>query len=1226
MGYILLENGGYLLQEDGTSRFLLEGSGYTAKLYSTVPGTSENYIKYLYDYPTKDDQVGNSILLTFTLADTDAGFVKLHRGNYIIFETATYGIWYTGYINSEPTYVYLGAKKDTNPESPTYGTFVPHWGYTYQASSDELILSMNALGIVAPFMNMTQGQILTALANAIAPGVFDTSNIQPGLTLARYVVNPTQTFADVVSSFCSSSVHRFYGKNKQLFYVPFSYFPQALTVSGTDIRFTPSDLTVAASTQEPIVNDAVVMGHIEPQRYTVEYFVGDGYTGAFPLSASVFGVESVVLLTDNFGSSTISTSNWSDYDEPENYLQISNGFLNCLGGLGDTGSGPYAVHLDSANTLSLGGAMRLAHGEFDFIPQTDYTTSTGTTGVICSLWTAPPNGSFAGCIYGIQVQKSNGVVTINPIVNGVPDTTQSVVCNTNGQQGDPPAWDSTLSYNVGQVVTFEGQYWECIFTSSPGDQPNWTSPLCFELVTAKRYVIRTLVSSPVTLPRPAQYNYIDAAGVIHSISPFPFAPQVIQFHTYITELDPNTGLISTGFPVLWTNNLNPSIEQLYASYVLLASDLLQCTVTGVTLSTPMQCTLGIQTWGNEGNGGFVNKLVGPNEIDATDGLAPYATIAQSGGANAKSSVLGTPTYNLGTPTLTFFKDTAALSSTTPQQGDIIQCSYRSAGASVGRCRDNASVMEEQANWGDSGVRSAVHLGDLTPLPTNSQDCETVAAAIIGQNSFIHYTGHYKVPSQNVLFEPVGGMILPFSNLPDDFPTSSFVEPVTEVVTSFVGLNGNNEFFTHDITFGLKGASNALLTALADFTQQNGTFIITDTTQTPVYVPVTGVGLSFASDITNPTMDPTNGGNYPSWSSDTTYSTPTTILDSNGNLQELLFADFTSNGLDLSSWTIYGAITTDPENEDPNPSFLLAPGSRMFTVGDVTSGCTVQFDCYFLDNAVLDVRFGVNNNGAGPFFRLDTRSGNNSGFGISNAWATSQPVTVAISTPTVTLGAWHLITIVISNDGSTAVWSLDGGTAYSGSIALNGLFLGFGLPGSVSTLGTDVNNISVSGGTYSTGPEEPVWANVENAIVEIGSVITCQYVMVISNVLYIVSPVNIQGMLNIGTVLSMSGFETATFLNPSGSPAVPVYITVASIPTTIPAGLPSNTPVGSIFTANFINPNYGYTSDVGNGTVTQSGGLPLTTPDGTATWQLKGHAYAVDENNFYFDMGQLPPGH
>ena len=187
-------------------------------------------------------------------------------------------------------------------------------------------------------------------------------------------------------------------------------------------------------------------------------------------------------------------------------------------------------------------------------------------------------------------------------------------------------------------------------------------------------------------------------------------------------------------------------------------------------------------------------------------------------------------------------------------------------------------------------------------------------------------------------------------------------------------------------------------------------------------------------------------------------------------------------------------------------------------------------------------------------------------------------------------------------------------------------MGFGLPGSVSTLGTDVNNISVSGGTYSTGPEEPVWANVENAIVEIGSVITCQYVMVISNVLYIVSPVNIQGMLNIGTVLSMSGFETATFLNPSGSPAVPVYITVASIPTTIPAGLPSNTPVGSIFTANFINPNYGYTSDVGNGTVTQSGGLPLTTPDGTATWQLKGHAYAVDENNFYFDMGQLPPGH
>lgn len=1186
-------------------------------LYSTAPGTTANYIKYLFDSPVKDDKDGDAITLDFTLANTDASFVQLRRGNYVIFGTNTYPIWFTGYITNEPEYVYLGEKAG-----------VPHWGFHYQASSDDILLSQNALGILPPFMNMTQGQIIIALANNIAPGLFNTSNVHAGLTLARYVVNPTQKFADVVNAFAKSAVHRFWGSAHNLNFVPYSSIPQALTISGTAQRFTPDDLTVKASTDDPIINDAVVMGNIEPQRYTVEYSVGDGYTGAFPLSASAFGIESVVLLADNFDSGTINTTNWTVYDEPTNYLQISNGYLNCLGGTGD---GTYEVHLDSANTISLGGAMRFAHGEFDFVPQTQNNV---VTGVICGLWTQAPNSAYAGCVYGIQVQKvtyspSNsdegddvvsqlrfrnfpptGVDTItsvilSPIVNGIVDTSQSVVVDTNGQAGNPAPYNILSTYNVGQCCTYEGQYYECVLTTAPGILP--TDPGgYFAIATAKRYVIRTLVSNPVTLPHPMHYHYLKSDGTVVSLAPGATAPQVIQFHTYITELDPNTGLITEGFPILWTNNLSPSIEQLFATYILVASDQLQCTVTGVTISTPMQCTLGIQTWGNEGNGGFANKLVGPNEIDATDGLAPYATIAQSGGQNAKSSVLGTPTYNLGTPTLTFFKDTAALQATTPQEGDVIQCSYRSAGAAIGRARDNTSVATEQANWGDSGVRTSVRMGDLTPLPTTSQDCETAAAAIIGQNSYTHYEGAYTVPSQNVTAEPAAGMILPFTNLPSDFPVSSFTEPVNEVSTTLVGLSGSQEFFSHVITYGLKGNSNRLNAVLSQFTQQTDVFTTTDTTQTPAYIPVTGIGLAFASDITNHIMDPTNGGAHGTWEAGQTYTGSVTLLDRNGNLQTLMAANFLDGGTSLADWTASTGCSVDGLIGNAPPSFQIPAGEFMYTNAGVVAGCTIQFDCYFATNTSIDVRIGNNVSGDGAFLRIDTRTGFNSGFGNVVGWTLSGPPTSGVSTPVISPITWTTIKIVISSDGTTATWYLNGTAQTTGTITLiDGPYLGF--TDFVGTL--HIDNLSTVGGSFTSGLIEPVWANVENAIVELGSVITAQWVQVVGDVLTITSPVDVRGQLNIGTVLALGGFASALFLNG-------LSITVNGI----------DDVNGTTFTASVIAANYPFTSDVGIGTVTAAGGLPLTTPDGTAVWLLKGHAYGVDANNFYFDMGQLPPGY
>lgn len=838
---------------------------------STAPGTSADYQKYFYDAPVKDDRDSDAILLDFSLVAADASFVRLSRGNYIKYTTDTYGVWYTGYITNEPEYTYLGARNNS-----------PAWGYRYQVSSDEIILSQNALGIFAPFLNQTQGAILQALANQLQPGLFDFSNVQPGLTLARYVVDPTKKFSDVAKSFCDASVYRCYAKDHKLYYAPSQGAVTSLVIDGTDPHFTPGNLVVKASIDAAICNDCLVLGNIEPQRYTAEYFVGDGFTGEYALSSNVFGVESALLLDDSFGGGTFDTSKWTVYDQPTNYIQLFNGYVNVVGGLADNS---YAVHLDSANLLTLGGSWRIAHGEYDFVPQ---TTDNVVCGVIGGLWTQAPNSSFTGCVYGLKVTKTAGVVTLNPIVNGVVDAFHSQVVQTNGATANVPLWSAVPSYVRGQVVSYLGVVYVCLATTAPGDLP--TDVSFWAQNVAKRYVIRTIVSSSVLYRATAEYRLRISTGGTTTFGGGT-VPAALNLHTYITELDPNTGAITPGYPKVFASAFFASASQVFSYYIPVASNDLHVTFTGLTISTPIQAELSTV---EDGPGAFINKLVGPNEIDATDGLAPFATIAQQGGVNARQNILGTPQYAFGSPKLEFFKDTAALTTTVPQQGDIVRLTYRSAGAAMGRSRDQRSVNLESANWGDSGVRSVVRTNGVTPQPQTSEDCEAAAAAIVSENSYTHYEGTYEVIAQNCASEPLAGQNLQFLNLPlSAFPVTNFNEPISEVVTHFMATS-QGEQFVHNITYGLKGDSQRLRKTLAGFQLQSDVFVQVDTAQTPLWVPPSTLAMAYAPEVVAPGLDFTNNGTYAAWAATHVYTLGTIILDPNNNRQLVVVAG-TSGG-------------------------------------------------------------------------------------------------------------------------------------------------------------------------------------------------------------------------------------------------------------------------------------------------------------------------------------------
>jgi hypothetical protein len=714
-------------------------------------GASADYVKYLFDTPSKTDRINEPTLFDFSVYPWDASFVKLKRGTYITVTTTSYGTWFTGYITNEPEYQYIGKHPVTK---------LPVWGYKYEATSDDYILNLRPIGIVDPYINTTMGAVLKSLAAQLAPGVFTTTNIANGPNLARYQPDPTKNFSDVVKEFATAANFRWAAKSNGLTFQSQSFVPATIVIDGNDKHFTPSRLQLKPR-QEPVINDALILGDIEPQNYISEYFLGDGFTARFPLISSIFGVDSTLLLDEDFSGNSIDPNKWTIFDTVNNWMQTSNGFLNFTGG---NNSGAYDVHLDSARLIPLEGNLRITHGEGDFVAASD--------GVIAGLWTQAVNSSFTGCLYGIRATKV-GATQLNPIANGTVDSSQSLAINA-----------------------------------------------------SHRYIMRTLVSFQKIFRMGQTYSYIAADGTVGTSVPFDTGSvSVVTFNTSIVEVDPTNGtIVST---TNWTNTVaGLAAGTTFATYVPGVSNDLHYTVTGITISTPMQAKLEKQA---KGTTVFTQQILGANEVDSLDGLVPAATIIDSNqGAITQSSFLGTEQYNPGNAALNYFKDTAAQSSTVPQAGDIIHLTYRRAGVALARVQNTTSIAAEAAQWGDNGIRSITRK-DLAPPPRTSAEAEAAAAALVQDSGYQHYEGTYVQPSgYSFTGEPVSGTILKFQNLPAVLPSALQAEVITEVVTT-IQHRVSPELFEHTITFG---KTDRLAQLLSSFAKQTEVFSPTDTAFTP----------------------------------------------------------------------------------------------------------------------------------------------------------------------------------------------------------------------------------------------------------------------------------------------------------------------------------------------------------------------------------------------------------
>jgi hypothetical protein len=743
---------------------------------TTAAGASSDYIRYLEGKAKKVDKQGQPTTLEFTLVPVDGSFVKLVRGNYIKFDTVTYPNWFTGFITNAPEYEYLGTKSG-----------VPTWGYRYKAVSDEYLLNLKPIGLVPPFVNMTMGAILRYLVGVLAPGLYTTTGILDGPTISRYVPDPEKTFSQIVQDFCDKAQYKFRANNMALTFKPQDSGAIGITVDGSNKHFSPNLLDITPST-DPVINEAVVMGAVEPQNYINEYWYGDGLTGTFPLLESIYGTDRTLLLDEVFSGNTLDSSKWTEFDDANDWLKVANGYLNALGGNFDHAFNRYVT---SANLIPLEGTLRITHGEWDFV-------NTGTVnrvqGIIGGLWTTTPNygdgaNNFPGCIFGIRVMRwSDGTVHVTPLYNSV--------------------------LNGGQDLQVD---------------------------TTKRYIIRTMLVADQAARTTTAQNYLSSSGVVTSVSGTNLSTAVTMTTT-LTEINPSTGAVTN--TTTWTSSTTLNSAQLYAYYVPMVTDDLHATVSGITISKPMEIFLEQKPSG----GSFSTKYVGPNDLDSFDGTQPIATITSSNsGAVTRSSMLGTRQYNPGSASLTYFKDTTKQISYVPGVGELIHLRYRSAGASTARVRDNSSISSEASLWGDNGVRSKVFT-KLDPLPRTSVDCEATASAIVGDNNYQRYQGSFTQVSTFFTAEPYSGGILSFTNLPSGLLSVPSLE-VNTVETEMISSRPS-ELFSHKLSFGQKDVVNRFVN---QYRQPTDVFAPEDSAEIPSYINPAGVGLAFAPDVIAPTF-------------------------------------------------------------------------------------------------------------------------------------------------------------------------------------------------------------------------------------------------------------------------------------------------------------------------------------------------------------------------------------
>jgi hypothetical protein len=731
------------------------------QLLITWGGVERDYTRYV-------DQTSVQITEKINVPTQFSALIYPLDGAFIVPPTLAYvKLWsqtnqrslFTGFLTNTPVRSFLAKDgRQTNFAGQLFS-------YSLSCTSDDYLLGTKAVTFIPAFVNRTQGEILADLADILCPGFFDTSLCASGDIVPYFAYDHTQTWPQIAKTFGDGSRYRYKVRDKKIFYVPYgddqlgiSYDDQLPYAPG-GARFSPKDLKTTILTV-PLVNDVTIIGDIEAGNSREDYFIGDGFTGNFPLLHKVFRGASSLLLQDSWTETTINTQQWYLQDPADNFQLTTDGVAG-LGALNLVTPPSTAFpalgdsYIAMNNGVELAGGLVFDHGEFSF---NDYCS-----GVVGGIYT-DSNYTAGSLLAGFNLSSPGSIVT-----------------SASGAAGIhiQPSLSGSL---VGPVIVTQ---------------------------TKHTYVLQTTITAP---------QYTRYQQVYRTIEGEAFGGGLSQLNGLITFTIQDYDIAAaTGFyyqPTITQFTIG-SVLPAFATYSLINNLALNLSVANTTIALMVPGTLAALEgpsglWWPSGlilpmlpvySGGFIGPVL-PWPNSASAGIYP-GPLPLTGGLN--NLVIGNG-FQLQAAQITPGNEADILgfyAQTLPAAGTPIWFQSWESQAAVSRLQVSGSIIDQQYIVGDDGIRSAI-VSDLNPLPRTSEDCDNAALAFLADRVNTFYSGSYSCTdlflnqtTEDVTYYPTCGRFLNVNS-----PARGiYKQPMLVSGVTISLLEMYEERLKFDITFG-----------------------------------------------------------------------------------------------------------------------------------------------------------------------------------------------------------------------------------------------------------------------------------------------------------------------------------------------------------------------------------------------------------------------------------------
>jgi hypothetical protein len=272
------------------------------------------------------------------------------------------------------------------------------YSYTLKATGDEALLDHRPLPARPNYVHVTAGGLLETLAEELCPGVFESSGIGDGGTMASVSCGGTRRWSDIAQEVSNETRCVYRVQDHAISLRPVG---SAVHVLDEDDPLLDTR-SLQAAQSGTVVNKATVLAGNEADSYVNDQFVGDGYTLIFSLSNYPYLRTPQTVLEEEFTGS-LAPYLWNVKDTP-GAVQVQHGTLSAAGGTGNAQD----CHISLQQSVELGGAWQFQHGEL--------TLDSGN-GWVGGLFDGVIDA--AHCVTGFRVTDSGGQHKIQPTINGV---------------------------------------------------------------------------------------------------------------------------------------------------------------------------------------------------------------------------------------------------------------------------------------------------------------------------------------------------------------------------------------------------------------------------------------------------------------------------------------------------------------------------------------------------------------------------------------------------------------------------------------------------------------------------------------------------------------------------------------------------------------------------------------------------------------------------------------